>query len=121
MSPEVRRIIAVEAHRRKSGACPVMIHSLGTGESFSIRPTADGFVDLETGLNVHVSDGHILLPDTRQSVDLNFTGDVAFDGYDHSSNEFFSGRAGGGTSVTVYDSHRVDYFQYAVVADDGRQ
>jgi len=117
MSPEVRRIIAVEAHRRKSGACPVRIHSLGTGESFEIRPTADGFVDLETGLNVRVSDDNILLPDTRQSVDLHFSGDVAFDGYDHSSKEFFSGRAGGGASVTVYDGQRANYFQYAVVAE----
>lgn len=120
MSPEVRRIVAVEAHRRKAGACPVLIHSLGTGESFDIRPTADGFVDVETGLNVRVSDDHILLPDTRQTVDLHFTGDVAFDGYDHSSNEHFSGRAGGGASVTIYDSRRVDYFQYAVVTEGPR-
>jgi hypothetical protein len=36
------------------------------------------------------------------------------------SNEFFSGRAGGGASVTVYDGQRIDYFQYAVVVEDGR-
>jgi hypothetical protein len=121
MSPEIRRIVAVEAHRRKAGACPVLIHSLGTGESFQIRPTQDGFIDLETGLNVRVSGENIVLPDTRQAIDLSFTGDVAFDGYDHTSKEHFSGRAGGGTSVTIYDAHRVDYFQYAVVTDAGRQ
>jgi hypothetical protein len=120
MQPEVRRIIAVEAHRRRSGRCPVLVHSLGTGESFDITPTDDGFVDVTSGLTVKVSDGQILLPGIRETIDINFTGDVAFDGFDHSSNEPFSGRAGGGTSVTLYDRGRMNYFQYAVVADGDR-
>lgn len=121
MSPEIRRIVAVAAHRRRAGECPVLIYSLGTGESFQIKPLPDGFVDLETGLNVRVNEGQIVLPDTRQTVDLNLTGDVAFDGYDHTSREHFSGRAGGGASVTIYDAHRADYFQYAVFAEGSRQ
>lgn len=120
MQPEMRRIVAVEAHRRKSGRCPVQIHSLGTGETFDIRPTEDGFVDMTSGLMVRVSEGQILLPEIRETIDIRFTGDVAFDGFDHSSNEPFSGRAGGGASVTLYDRNRVDFFQYAVVAEGDR-
>ena len=41
-----------------------------------------------------------------------------FSGRDASSGEYFSGRCGGGASVTIYDATGVDYFQYAV-ADDG--
>jgi hypothetical protein len=117
MQSEIRRMIAVEAHRRRSGRCPVRIHSLGTGETFEIRPTADGFVDLTSGLSVRIADGRLLLPETSSSVDLNMTGDVGFDGYDHSSGEPFSGRAGGGASVTVYDRAQVNFFQYAVAAE----
>jgi hypothetical protein len=116
MQKDVRRIIAVEAHRRRSGRCPVLIHSLGTGESFDIRPMADGFVDLASGVTVRVDGERLLLPDDDSAVDLHLNGDVAFDGYDHISNERFSGRAGGGASVTIYDNGRVNYFQYAVAA-----
>lgn len=120
MQAEVRRIIAVEAHRRRSGRCPVLLHSLGTGESFDIQPTSDGFVDLASGVAVRVSGDKILLPGNQRTIDFRFTGDVAFDGYDHASNETFSGRAGGGASVTVYDGERVNYFQYAVVTEGDR-
>jgi hypothetical protein len=120
MQSDIRRIIVVEAHRLRSGRCPVKVHSLGTGESFDIRPTADGFVDVASGLTVRTSPGHILLTDTQGTIDLHLTGDVAFDGYDHVSNEVFSGRAGGGASVTVYDKDRADYFQYAVATPDDR-
>ena len=51
MPPEIRRIIAVEAHRRRSGHCPVRLYSLGTGETFEINPTADGFVDMTSGVS----------------------------------------------------------------------
>ena len=120
MQADIRRIIIVEAHRLRSGRCPVQVHSLGTGETFDIRPTADGFVDVASGLTVRTSPGHILLTDTQGTIDLHLTGDVAFDGFDHMSNEAFSGRAGGGASVTLYDSGRVDFFQYAVAAADDR-
>ncbi|MGN6460371.1 MAG: hypothetical protein ACTHLY_04115 [Pseudolabrys sp.] len=119
MQPEIRRIIAVDAHRRRSGHCPVLIYSLGTGESFEIQPTADGFVDITSGLTVRVADSQILLPDTREVIDIHMNGDVTFDGFDHASHESFSGRAGGGASVTLYDAGRVNYFQYAVVAEGG--
>jgi hypothetical protein len=99
----------------------VVVHSLGTGETFDIRPTTDGFVDVESGIAVKVADGQILLPELRETIDLQFTGDVAFDGFDHRSNEPFSGRAGGGASVTLYDSRRADYFQYAVVTPGDKQ
>jgi hypothetical protein len=118
MQSDIRRIIVVEAHRLRSGRCPVLVHSLGTGESFDIRPTADGFVDVASGLTVRTSPGHILLSDSQGTIDLHLTGDVAFDGYDHVSNEAFSGRAGGGASVTVYDKDCADYFQYAVATPD---
>jgi hypothetical protein len=115
MLSEIRRIIAVEAHRRRSGHCPVRIYSLGTGETFDISPTANGFVDLTSGLAAQVSDERIYLPGSDGLIDMRLTGDVTFDGYDHTSHEAFSGRAGGGASVTVYDQGQTNYFQYAVV------
>src|SRR5262245_7840663 len=120
MQPEIRRIIAVEAHRRRSGCCPVLIHSLGTGESFDIKPTADGFVDLASGLSVRVAEGQILVPAIGGVIDFYLTGDIAFAGYDHSGNEPFSGQAAGSVSVTVYDRGRRNYFQYAVATEGDR-
>jgi hypothetical protein len=114
MLSEIRRIIAVEAHRRRSGQCPVRIYSLGTGETFDIDPTADGFVDLASGLAARVCGDGILLPDGQGVIDLRLTGDVGFEGYDHVSDEAFSGRAGGGASVTIYDREQTHFFQYAV-------
>jgi hypothetical protein len=117
MQSDVRRIVAVEAHRRRSGRCPVRVHSLGTGESFEIKPVDNGFLDLATGIMV-VSEGtQIKLPGGQGPIELRLTGDVGFDGYDHGSREPFSGRAGGGASVTLYDRDRNDYFQYAVAAE----
>src|SRR5689334_18429669 len=113
MQPEIRRIIAVAAHRRCCGRCPVLIHSLGTGESFDIKPTAEGFVDLASGLAVRVTDTQILIPAIGGVIDFRLTGDIAFEGYDHTGDEPFSGQAGGGASVTVYDRGRRNYFQYA--------
>ena len=51
-------------------------------------------------------------------IELQLREDVGFDGFDPGSGERFSGRAGGGSSVTIYDS-RQDFFQYAVVSDQG--
>ena len=118
MQPEIRRIIAVEAHRRRTGRCPTLVHSLGTGESFDIEPTQDGFMDVQSGLRVRSDATRILLPGDGEAIDLVLSDDVAFAGYDPTSRERFTGRAGGGSSVTIYDSERGDYFQYAV-ADRG--
>jgi len=118
--PEIRRIVAVAAHRQRTGRCPVRVHSLGTGETFEIKPVPDGFVDLTSGLAVHVVENRISVPSLSTVVDLKLTGDIGFDGYDHDSDEAFSGRAGGGASVTLYDRDQHDYFQYAVAADGDR-
>jgi hypothetical protein len=116
MLPEIRRIIAVEAHRRRTGRCPVCVHSLGTGESFTIEPADDGFYDMTSGLKVRIDGDRIVVPSLQATVDLTLVDDVGFDGYDHSSDEPFSGRAGGGVSVTLYSRDQRDFFQYAVVA-----
>jgi hypothetical protein len=120
MSPDIIRIIAVEAHRRRSGLCPVLIHSLGTGHSFDIRPAADGFVDLTSGLTVQVSGDQLRLRELDTTIDLQLAGDIGFEGCDHASGELFSGRASGGASVTVYDDAGLNYFQFAVVTEEGR-
>lgn len=118
MRPEFRRFIAVEAHRRRTGRCPLRVHSLGTGESFEIEPGTDGFRDLASGLDVRVAEDHIAVPALRAIIDFRLRGDVGFEGYDHDGDEPFSGRAGGGASVTLYDRGQHNYFQYAVAAED---
>jgi hypothetical protein len=120
MQPEIRRIVAVEAHRRRTGQCPVRVHSLGTGETFDIRPAADGFHDIASGLDVQVSGSQIRVPSLRATIDLTLNGDIGFDGYDHLDDEPFSGRAGGGVSVTLYDRGQRNFFQYAIAAEDDR-
>ncbi len=120
MQPEFRRIVAVEAHRRRTGRCPERVHSLGTGETFEIRPAADGFCDVTSGLDVRVAEDHITVPSIGATIDFKLSGDVGFDGYDHASGEPFSGRAGGGASVTLYDRGQNNYFQYAVAAEGDR-
>ena len=120
MQPEIRRIIAVEAHRRRTGRCPVLVHSLGTGETFDIKPANDGFLDVTSGLDVRVADGQIMVPSLRATIDLSLEGDVGFTGYDHMDDEPFSGRAGGGASVTVYGRGQRDFFQYAIATEGER-
>jgi hypothetical protein len=117
MQPDIRRIVAIDAHRRKTGRCPTVIHSLGTGESFRIEPTANGFIDLQSGRQVRCEPAGSVLPASNTAIDTGFTGDVAFVGFDPLSRETFSGRAGGGATVTVYDERMVDYFQYAVAEE----
>jgi hypothetical protein len=117
MQADIRRIVAVDAHRRKTGRCPTVIHSLGTGESFAIEPTTDGFIDLQSGRQVRCDATGIVLPEGNTAIDTGFTGDVAFSGFDPLSRETFFGRAGGGATVTVYDERMVDYFQYAVAEE----
>jgi hypothetical protein len=108
VQPEFRRIVAVEAH------------PLGTGETFEIRPAANGFFDVTSGLDVRVAEDQITVPSLNVAIDFKLSGDVGFDGYDHASGEPFSGRAGGGASVTLYDRGQNNYFQYAVAADGDR-
>ncbi len=117
MRPEIRRIVAVEAHRRRTGHCPVRVHSLGTGETFEIKPGPDGFVDVTSGLAVKINGNRITVPSLPAVVDFRLSGDIGFDGYDHDSTEHFSGRAGGGSSVTLYDREGRNYFQYAVATE----
>jgi hypothetical protein len=116
MQPEIRRIVAVEAHRRRTGRYPVGVHSLGTGETFTVEPAADGFVDVASGLTVRIEGERIVVPSLHATIDLALVDDVGFGGYDHSSDEPFTGRAGGGASVTLYTRGERDFFQYAVVA-----
>lgn len=112
MTPELRRIVAVEAHRRRTGACPRMIHALGTGESFAVQPDEGGFTDVASGIAVRSEPARLVTPDGAIAFSLD--GDVAFSGYDPATRERFTGRAGGGASVTIYDQ-RGAYFQYAML------
>ena len=112
MRPERRRIVAVEAHRRRSGVLPRVIHALGTGESFRVAARDDGFLDVESGIEVRSEPGRILLPDS--AIAFGLEGDVAFAGFDPESRERFTGRAGGAASVTIYDA-KGDFFQYAML------
>jgi hypothetical protein len=121
MQPDIRRIVAVDAHRRKTGRCPTVIHSLGTGESFRIEPTAEGFIDLQSGRNVRCDAAGILLPESDTAIGTGFSSDIAFSGFDPFSQKIFFGRAGGGATVTVYDERMVDYFQYAVAEEPSAQ
>lgn len=95
----------------------MQLHSLGTGETFEIKRAPDGFVDVTSGLSVQISGNRITVPALPAIIDFALSGDVGFDGYDHDSAEHFSGRAGGGASVTLYDGEERNYFQYAVVAE----
>ena len=116
MRPELRRIVAVEAHRLRSGACPRVIHAMGTGESFPVVARHDGFLDVESGIVVRSEPGRIVLPDG--AIAFRLEGDIAFAGFDPDSRERFTGRAGGGASVTIYDA-RGDWFQYAMLDWEG--
>ncbi len=120
MQPEFRRIVAVAAHRRATGRCPVRVYSLGTGETFEIREVDGGFFDVTSGLSVRSEDDKVTIPAIQGVIDIRFVSDVWFDGFDHMSGEWFSGRAGGGATVTLYDRGQSDYFQYAVAAEDDR-
>jgi hypothetical protein len=120
MRPELRRIVAAEAHRRRTGRLPRLVHALGTGESFAFAEVPDGFVDLASGIAVRPEPARILLPESGAAIAFALEGDVGFAGYDPDSRERFTGRAGGGASVTLYDP-RGDYFQYAMLEWEGEQ
>jgi hypothetical protein len=112
MAPDIRRIVAVDAHRRRTGHCPLRIYSLGTGETFEISPRPDGFTDLESGRPIRSEPTRIVVPGSR-AIAISLDGDIGFSGIDPASGAAFSGRAGGGTSVTIYEAD--DFFQYAIV------
>lgn len=113
MSPDLRRMIVVEAHRRATGRCAVLVHALGTGESFPIEAQAAGFRDEASGLAAHdTPEGDILVGTARLT--LAFDDAVLIGGRDLASGARFTGRAGGGASVTLY-ADGGDYFQYAIV------
>ena len=114
MHSDIRRIIAVDAHRRRTGRCPTSIVSLGTGEAYEIDPTPDGFVDIHSGMAVRVDEAGIMLPERNATIAVAATSDVGFAGFEPLSNERFTGRSGGGATVTIYDAKDVDFFQYAV-------
>jgi hypothetical protein len=120
MRPDFRRIVAVAAHRRATGRYPVRVHSLGTGETFEIKAVDGGFLDVDSSLNVRAEENKLTILSIQATIDLKFVGDVWFDGFDHSSGEWFSGRAGGGATVTLYDRGQNNYFQYAVAGEDDR-
>ncbi|MFA6265584.1 MAG: hypothetical protein WC670_07720 [Pseudolabrys sp.] len=120
MRPDLRRIVAVEAHRRRSGRCPVRVHSLGTGETFVIEPSPDGFIDVASGMTVRSRGSEIVLPDGSGPIELTLIGDVLFEGKEYPGGEPFFGRAGGGSSVTLYDRAQNDFFQYALGTEDDR-
>ncbi len=107
MSPALRRIIAVAAHLRATGHLARTIHALGTGESFSITLTRDGFVDDISGLQADLHQGFTV---EGQEITLTPRDNVLFDGVMGATR--FWGRAGGGTSVTLYLGD--EYFQYAM-------
>jgi hypothetical protein len=106
-------MIVVEAHRRATGRCAVLLHALGTGESFAIVPAGAGFRDVASGLMAHSTPDDALQVGAAR-VTLSFEDAVLFRGRDLESGARFTGRAGGGASVTLY-ADGGDYFQYAVV------
>ena len=115
MTPALRRILVVEAHRRATGDVAVMLHSLGTGESFAIHPhPGGGFADETSGITVPpAADGVVEADGTR--LEVAFRDRVLFDARDLATGERVSGRAGGGATVTLYEGD--DFFQFNVVAE----
>ena len=118
MHPDLRRIVAVEVHRRRAGRCPFTVYAFDAGEVFAIEPRAGGFRDLASGLAVRSEPDRILLDDGGV-VELRLEGDVGFSGRDLVSGERFTGRAGGGTSVTVYDARGEQFFPYGMAGPGG--
>ncbi len=107
MSPELRRIIAVRAHLAASGHLARIVHALGTGESFSMSLTRDGFRDDTSGLEANLDRGFSV---DGQEIVLTPVDNVLFDGVAGATR--FWGRAGGGASVTLHVGD--DWFQYAM-------
>lgn len=114
MQPEIRRVIVTDAHRRRTGRCPVLLHSMGTGETFRIKPFQDGFTDVASGLTAHYADGGIRLASDADTIELTGGDDVTAAGYDPASRQRFTVRASGGVSVTLFAGWAKQYWQFAV-------
>jgi hypothetical protein len=113
MDPDTRRIVAVGAHLLATATCPSTIHSLGTGASFVIEPTPGGFIDLASGRSARIEPGLIVMPDGLP-IDIAFDDETTFSGYEPASGERFTGRAGGGATVTIHDASGERFYQYGV-------
>jgi hypothetical protein len=107
VSPELRRIVAVVAHLRATSHLAKTVHALGTGESFSITLSRHGFVDDQSGVEADLHEGFSV---EGQEITLTPRDNVLFDGVVGTTR--FWGRAGGGSSVTLYLGDA--YFQYAM-------
>lgn len=68
-------------------------------------------------MDVREDHGQMMLDDYGV-IELRLVGDVYFEGYDPVTGQSFSGRAGGGDSVTFYERESDNYFQYAVADGD---
>lgn len=108
MSPDLRRVIAVAAHLRATGHLATTVHALGTGESYAMTLTGEGFRDEASGLEAKLDHG---LEVDGQAITLAPRDNVLMDG--QAGGERFWLRAGGGSSVTVYLGD--EYFQYAML------
>lgn len=100
-------MIAVAAHLRATGHLAKTVHALGTGESFAITLTRDGFLDEASGLEADLHKGFAV---DGQEIALTPRDNVLFDGQAGATR--FWGRAGGGSSVTLYIGD--EWFQYAM-------
>lgn len=114
MSPEIRRIIVVDAHHRRTGRYPLVIHSMGTGESFDIAAGPDGFVDLASGVEARSGASAIDVAGHGQPITILGGDDVTLHGYEPGSAERFTARASGGVSVTLFTGAGPDAFQFAI-------
>lgn len=107
MKPDLRRVIAVAAHLRVTGHLATTVHALGTGETFAVTLTGDGFRDEASGLEARLDHG---LEVDGQEITLAPRDNVIFDGV--AGGTHFWVRAGGGASVTVHVGD--DFFPYAM-------
>ncbi len=111
MTPLLCRMLAAAAHRRASGQVPAVLHNLWSGETHEFRADSAGFTDAETGQRAMVLGDDLV---AVGGIDLRITAidDVAFAARIEPSGESVTGRAGGGTSVTLH--HGAAFHQYAV-------
>ena len=116
MHPDIRRIIAVEAHRRRTGHCPTNDPCARHRRDLRHR-ACHGFTDLASGQRVRCEASALVLGDDNRAIATGFTDDIGFSGFDPHSGEHFHGRAGGGATVTIYDACMVEYFQYALAEE----
>ena len=88
--------------------------SLGTGEAFEIEVLESGFVDHQSGVKAQFVLGGLSVDCEIGFIRLNLVEDVWFEGYIISAKETFSGRVGGGATVTLYEQAGENFFQFSV-------